>query len=157
MRIAAMTFIALTLGAGSALASPVATVTNDGGAAVLVDMGKGFAKIGASAVVPDGARVMVTPRAHATLAYADGCQLSLSPMSVTTVSSKVGCKKTTQVASADLTPEQYVAPAPVVATGGAPLNWALVGVGAGLAGGLIGYLIADGNTDTVYVPIPISN
>ncbi len=153
MRITAMTLIVLSLGTGGAMASQVATVTQDQGS-VLVDSGKGFAKIGASAVVPDGSRVLVAPKSHGTIAYADGCKLPLSASSITTVSSKVGCNPASQVAGADLTPDQIVQPAPVYHDG--RLAWGLVAGGAAAAGGLIGYLLANPNDNTVYVYVPVS-
>ncbi len=156
MRMHAMTLIVLSLTAGSAMAAPSATVTLEEGS-VLVDSGKGFVKIGASAIVPDGSRVLVAPRSKATLAYAEGCTVKLSPMSITTVSQKLGCKADSQVAGADLTPDEIIPqePAPVYENG--RLSWALVGLGGAAAGGLVGYLLADPNDKVTYVYVPISH
>ncbi len=156
MRIEAMTLIILTLTAGTALAAPSATVTLDEGS-VLVDSGKGFVKIGVSAVVPEGSRILVPPRSKATLAYAEGCTVKLSPMSITTVSQKLGCKAESQVAGADLTPDEIIPqdPAPVYENG--RLSWAMVGLGGAAAGGLVGYLLANPKDEVTYVYVPISH
>ncbi len=160
MRVAAMSVLVLVTATSSVFAAEKATVTTTNGT-VLVDTGAGFKKIADAANVPDGARVMVTVHSQATLAYADGCKLSLQASTITTVSSKVGCKPASQVAGADLTPDQIDAVksgAPISAAAdpaakGVPV-WMLAG-GTAAAGGLAGYLIGQANssTDTVYVPI----
>lgn len=157
MRMVVISTAALVFGTVGALAAPMATVSDVAGN-VLIDSGKGFAKVSALTKVPDGSRVMVTQKSTAVLAYADGCKVTLAPASITTVSSKTACKKGTQVGAADLTPDQVLAPvvaAPIVpaSTGISPFVWA---AGAALAGGAIGYAIAESNNSDTYIYVPIS-
>ncbi len=151
MRMVVLSTAALVFGTVGAFAAPMATVSDVAGN-VLVDSGKGFARVSALTSVPDGSRVMVTQKSKAVLAYADGCKMTLAPASITTVSSKTACKKTSRVGAADLTPDQVMAPvvaAPMVPTsaGISPFVWA---AGAALAGGAIGCAIAESNkSDTL--------
>ncbi len=66
---------------------------------VLVDNGKGFAKVSAATDLKPGARVLVSKGGKADLAYADGCQKTLGPNTVTTVVESGACKPAAQVAA----------------------------------------------------------
>lgn len=128
--VAATAAVALT--ATSAMAAPVATLVDVSGP-VLVDSGKGFVKVSSAVDVKAGARVLVSKDGRAVLSYSDGCALTLSPNSITSVVGSDACStpEKTSVASQN-------------APGQTDLRW-LGYVGAGVLGGVVGYLIGDNN------------
>ena len=75
-------------GAGMASAATVSPVSGD----VLISQGQGFQKIDRPTDIPAGAKIMVGPRASATIAYADDCVVPLNSAGVTVVRSWSPCK-----------------------------------------------------------------
>jgi hypothetical protein len=114
------------------MAAPVATLVDVSGP-VLVDSGKGFVKVSSAVDLKTGARVLVSKDGRAVLSYSDGCALTLSPNSITSVVGSGACS----------TPEKATV-ASQNTTGQTDLRW-LGYVGAGVLGGVVGYLIGDNN------------
>jgi hypothetical protein len=115
-----------------AAAAPVATLVDVSGP-VLVDSGKGFVKVSSAVDLKAGTRVLVSKDGRAVLSYSDGCAMTLSPNSITSVVTGNACA----------TPEKATV-ASQNANGQQDYRW-LGYIGAGVLGGVVGYLIGDNN------------
>lgn len=152
VRVALASALAFAMAVGTAVAGPVATLSDISGS-VLVDSGKGFQKVSSAAEVQPGSRVLVSKNSKATIAYAAGCSKALSGNSITTVAGANACSSQAQVAAQE---SQGICQTAKQDNNG---NWyciALIGGGALVAGALVGYAIGDGNGGTTYITIPVS-
>lgn len=156
VRVALASALAFAMAVGTAVAGPVATLSDISGS-VLVDSGKGFQKVSSAAEVQPGSRVLVSKNSKATIAYAAGCSKALTGNSITTVAGADACSSSAQVA-AQQNANQLCKTARNTGTEEKP-NWICIAWLPGSAlivGGLIGYAISDGNGGTTYIQIPVS-
>ncbi|MBN9432950.1 MAG: hypothetical protein J0I45_10965 [Bosea sp.] len=150
VRVALASALAFAMAVGTAVAGPVATLSDISGS-VLVDSGKGFQKVSSAAEVQPGSRVLVSKNSKATIAYAAGCSKALSGNSITTVAGADACSSSAQVA-AQQSSGRFCQTAKQDANG----QWvcvALFGGGTLAVGALVGYAIGNGNTEIRYVGI----
>ncbi len=153
VRVALASALAVVLASGVALAAPAATLSDVSGS-VMVDSGKGFQKVSTSAEVAPGSRVLVSKGSKAVLAYAAGCTKSLSSNTITTVAGADACSSTAQVAAQET--KGGICQTAKQDKNGNFYCIALIGGGALVAGGLVGYAIgenSDGSTQYIYIPI----
>jgi len=152
VRVALASAMAFAMAVGTAVAGPVATLSDISGS-VLVDSGKGFQKVSSAAEVQPGSRVLVSKNSKATIAYAAGCSKALSGNSITTVAGADACSSSAQVAA-----QQSNGSLCQTAQQDSNGQWrciALIGGGALVAGTLVGYAIgnSNGGTEIIYIPV----
>lgn len=152
VRVALASALALALATGSALAGPVATLSDISGS-VLVDSGKGFQKVSSATEVQPGSRVLVSKNSAAKLAYSAGCSASLSGNTITTVAGAEACSGATQVAAQQQ--DRSLCRRAQQDQNGNLICVLWIPGAAAIAGGLIGYAIgnSNGSTDIIWIPI----
>lgn len=152
MRVALASAVAVVIATGSALAGPVAKLSDVSGS-VLVDSGKGFQKVSSATEVSTGSRVLVSKGGTATLAYAAGCSKPLSANSITTVAGADACTGASQVAAqSDNTIGKCTNAAQNKSGKWVCYDWVPWTIGgAAVVGGLVGYAINGDDTNIQYI------